>query len=153
MRSGAKRAGKYVPSHDELEKLFDPTMLCPDCGVKMNWRARDGQSTVASLQHYRDGSLAIVCRSCNTRHAFMKDDDYREMPKDHKLCPCCKSIKPLTAFVADNTRSGLAKRKSHCKSCSDTLVKEWKDKNREKYNAYQRAYRARRKASGNPITR
>jgi len=153
MRSGAKRSNKYVPSHDELEELFDPKMLCHDCGVKMNWRAKDGQSTVASLQHYRNGTIGIVCRSCNTRHAFMKNDDYCEMPKDHKLCPCCQLIKPLINFSSDKGRSGVAKRKSYCKSCSDISVNKWKEKNRDKYNEYQRAYRARRKENGNPVTR
>jgi hypothetical protein len=153
MRSGAKRANKYVPTYDELEQLFNPKMICPDCKVKMNWRAKDGQTTVASLQHYRNGKLGIVCRSCNTRHSFMKDDLYQEMPKDHKLCPKCKLIKPATYFSCDNGRSGQFKRKSYCKSCSDILTNKWKEKNREKYNEYQRAYRKKRRTSGNPIAR
>ena len=148
MRVHAKRHGKLVPSHDELEKLFDPKMLCPDCNVKMNWRAKDGWATVVSLQHYRDGTLGLVCMSCNSRHGAMKNDDYRDMPKDHKLCPVCQTIKPLVNFGVDNGRSGLAKRKSCCKSCNDVLVNKWRGKNRDKYNEYQRIYRAKRKLSG-----
>lgn len=145
MRAGSKRRGKYVPSHVELEKLFDPKMLCPDCGVSMNWRAKDGQCTVATLQHYRDGTLAIVCRSCNTRHAFMKDDDYRQMPKDHKFCKKCNLIHPLKNFSKDNNRAGTMKLKSYCKSCSNSLVEKWKEKNRDKYNEYQRLQREKLK--------
>ena len=111
MRSGAKRHGKLVPTRNELEAMRGADLICPDCKTKMNWRSKDGTQSVASLQHYRDGSMAIVCRSCNTRHAFMLGDSYREMPKDHKQCPCCKTIKPLTEFTLDSSRSGPAKRK------------------------------------------
>lgn len=92
MRANAKRNGKLVPTRNELSIMRGVELVCPDCGVKMNWRSIDGMNTVASLQHYRDGTMAIVCRACNTRHAFMPDDTYREMPKDQKLCPCCKQI-------------------------------------------------------------
>jgi len=153
MRSGAKKANKYVPSHEELEVLFDPEMICPDCKVKMNWRAKDGRSTVATLQHYRDGTLGIVCLSCNTRHAFMPEDTYREMPKDHKYCPKCKSIKHENDFYLDAHRQGVLKRKSYCNKCSDESYKKWVEQNREKYNQRQREYRARRKENGNPVTR
>ena len=151
MRAGAKRHGKAVPSHDQLESLVDPSMLCPDCHIQMNWRAKDGQSTVASLQHYRDGSLGIVCRTCNTRHAFMPGDTYRAMPKDHKLCKKCGLIKKISEFSADNNRSGQMKVQSKCKSCNDNAVNQWKEDNREKYNDYQRAYRSKRKVQGNPV--
>jgi hypothetical protein len=153
MRSSAKRNGKIVPTHEQLEIMIGSEMLCPDCGVVMNWRSKDGKSTVASLQHYRAGTLAIVCLSCNTRHASMTGDSYCEMEKDHKQCPSCKSIKLYSAFSADNGRTGAIKRKSICKECSDKKVNQWKERNREQYNEYQRQYRATRKASGNPITR
>lgn len=153
MRSNAKRHGKVVPSREQLSQMSGVSLICPDCGVQMNWRAKDGQNTVASLQHYRDGTMNIVCRSCNTRHAFMSEDSYRDMPKDHKLCHVCKEIKPLAEFTKDSYQSGQAKRKRKCRSCSDKLVNEWKEKNRDKYNEYQRAYRAKRKAQGNPVSR
>lgn len=151
MRANAKRHDKLVPSYEELHAMSGADLVCPDCNRKMNWRSRDGKSTVASLQHYRDGSMAIVCRSCNTRHAFMNDDSYKEMPKDHKQCPICKTIKPLVDFSADNSRSGDLKIKSNCKKCSDQSVNKWKENNREKYNEYQRQYREKRKAEGNPV--
>lgn len=143
MRVLAKRRGKLVPSHDLLESLAFHGMGCPDCGVTMNWRAKDGQATVASLQHYRDGSLGIVCRSCNTRHAFMDGDTYRDLPSNFKFCPGCKQEKPATEFSVDNGRSGPLKRKSKCKSCSNAAVKKWKEENREQYNEYQRNWRTK----------
>jgi hypothetical protein len=53
----------------------------------------------------------------------------------------------------DNTRSGPLKTKSVCKSCSAEKVNQWKERNRDEYNAYQQAYRAKRKTEGNPVTR
>lgn len=146
MRSTAKRYGKVVPTHEELEVMASKGTTCPDCYRKMNWLARNDQSTVACLQHYRDGTLAIVCRTCNTRHAFMPDDLYRDMPKDHRLCKGCETIKPLTRFSADNSRSGPMKVKSKCKTCSDIDSNNWRGKNREQYNEYQRAYRAKQRS-------
>lgn len=151
MRATAKRHGKTVPSHGQLSEMSGSDLVCPDCQRQMNWLSKDGNDTVASLQHYRDGTMAIVCRSCNTRHAFMDGDSYREMPKDHKYCPLCKQAKPLEEFTLDSSRSGSAKRKSKCRDCSDYQVKEWKESNRDRYNEYQRQYRANRKAEGNPV--
>lgn len=153
MRSTAKRNGKEVPSRVNLHDMVDEQMLCPDCGTRMNWRSKDGKSTVASLQHYRSGRMSIVCLSCNTRHASMGGDSYCDMPKDHKRCPSCDKTKSRDEFSADNGRSGSLKKKSICKSCSDEKVNQWKERNRDEYNAYQRAYRAKRKAEGRPITR
>lgn len=144
MRATAKRFGKLVPTHEQLEALALKGAGCPDCYREMNWLARNGQSTVATLQHYRDGTLAIVCRSCNTRHAFMPGDTYREMPKDQKLCSACDTIKPLTEFAKDNNRAGSMKVKSCCKACSGLAAVAWRGANRDAYNAYQRKYRAER---------
>ncbi len=149
MRQKARISGKYVPTHDELEVISSDGMKCADCCVKMNWRAKDGQCTVASLQHYRNGDLAIVCRTCNTRHAFMPGDTYREMDKSAKLCPCCKEVKSLSEFYSDRARSGTAKRKSACKGCSNKKTNQWREGNREKYNKYQRERRERIKQEGN----
>lgn len=146
MRANAKRNGKTVPSRDELESIMPKDLVCPDCSRQMNWRSADGQATVASLQHYRNGTYGIVCRSCNTRHAFMEGDSYREMQKDHKQCPQCKQIKPHEAFAVDNGRTGPIKLKSWCKQCSSASHTKWQRNNREHYNNKQREGRARRSA-------
>lgn len=145
MRTRAKRDGKAVPSHEELHRMPGSNLECPDCRTRMNWRAKDGRSTVASLQHYRDGSMAIVCLSCNTRHAFMLGDEYRGMPKDQKLCPKCRQIKPLTDFGTDRGRTGPMKIKSWCKQCASRSHTEWQRSNREHYNAKQRESRHARR--------
>ena len=153
MRQKARASGKEVPSHAELHSLPGVDLTCPDCKRRMNWLAHDGADSVASLQHYRNGSMAIVCLSCNSRHASMDGDSFRAMDASSKQCPCCGRIKPSTEFTADNSRSGSLKRKSKCRACADEATTKWKEKNREQYNAYQRAYRAKRKSEGRPVTR
>jgi hypothetical protein len=148
MRATANRRGLYAPADHLLERLLRPDMDCPDCGRRMNWLAVDGQSSVVSLQHYRDGSCGLVCRSCNTRHAHMPSDTYRDMPKDHKRCPQCAQGKPFSDFATDNGRSGPMKLKSWCKQCSSVSHTEWQRRNREHYNAKQREGRAARRAAG-----
>lgn len=144
MRRSAKYRGKYVPSSEELESMIPADMRCPDCGKVMLWKSKKGghqMHKVASLQHYRDGSLAIVCVSCNSRHASMPGDSYREMPKDHKYCPRCRQCKPRdTGFSIHRSHKGPLKTKSLCKSCSDIAVEEWRNKNWDKHSEYQRQY-------------
>lgn len=144
MRASAKRRGLRVPAHQELADLVPDGMLCPDCKREMNWLGREGQASVASLQHYRDGTLALVCRSCNTRHAFAPGDSFRDAPKDHKHCPKCRLFKPMGDFAADNGRSGQIKLKSWCRSCSHQAHTQWRIENRDYYNAKQREGRSRR---------
>ncbi len=143
MRSTAKRFGKIVPSYQELEVLLSDTrgLVCKDCNRQMNWLSREGQSTVVSLQHYRSGKLALVCRACNTRHAKYKADTFCELPKDSKRCPSCGEIKKLSEFKGDFS-GRWANRKTYCVPCSNKKHRDWVDKNREYVNAKQREYRA-----------
>lgn len=117
MRATAKRRGKSVPTHNQIEDIIPPAMQCPDCLRIMNWLAREDQTLVATLQHYRDGTLGIVCRSCNTRHAYAPGDSFRDAPKNHKYCPHCSQFLPDSCFYADNSRSGPRKIRSWCKAC------------------------------------
>lgn len=147
MRSTARRDGKVIPTHEQLEAMLRDT--CADCGVVMNMLSRDGErARTASLQHYRDGSLAVVCVSCNTRHAAMPGDTFRDMQNDSKRCPRCETVKPLSNFGADLGRSGPMKFKSWCKPCASASHTEWQRNNREHYNAKQREARAARRAAG-----
>ena len=144
MRAAAKRNGKTVPTAADLDELTPSPFDCQDCGEPMNWLGRDGHTQVATLQHYRDGTHGIVCRSCNTRHAFMPNDDFRGTPKEHKFCPECEAVKPFAAFARDAHRSGPLKLKSWCRVCSGLAHAEWQNNNRDHYNAKQRERRARR---------
>jgi hypothetical protein len=108
MRTQAKRTGQLAPTLEQLEAM--PTDVCPDCGKRMNWLTKEGSASVATLQHYRDGTFGIVCKTCNTRHAFMPGDSYRAMPKDLKWCRRCEQAKPLADFPG-----------TYCRSCGGRL--------------------------------
>ena len=142
MRATAKRDSKTVPTHEQLFSMTPPGLRCPECGVEMNWLARDNQVAVVTLQHYRDGRMGLICRSCNTRHAFAPGDSFSAAPKDHKYCPKCSSFKPDSDFTADNSRSGSRRISSWCKPCARTAWNAWKESNRDHINAKQRQRRA-----------
>lgn len=148
MRTTALRHKKYKPTFAELEKLAasleENDMACPDCGVKMNWLAEEGRSTNISLQHYRDGSIGLVCASCNTRHAFMPGDSYRTRNEDEKFCHKCLKLKPISEFYKANNKS-LRKLYSNCKACNGAANSLWHKVNRDKYNERRRHFRQRKK--------
>ncbi|WP_186194443.1 hypothetical protein [Burkholderia gladioli] len=127
MRASAKRKGKTVPTVDQLQALVHPDGECRDCGKLMTWLAAADRCAVVTLQHYRDGSFGLVCRSCNTRHAFMPGDTYRDLPAGHKFCPHCLKELPFSMFSADRGRSGEMKLKSWCKSCSSSAHRIWRE--------------------------
>lgn len=141
MRIKAKRENKVAPTIKELWSLIPRDMICRDCDRVMVWTSKEDQIRVVTLQHYRDSTLALVCRSCNSRHAFMPGDTYRDLPKDYKFCPGCKNTKLLTDFYGDNRAELLNKTKSRCKECSNKLVESWRKNNKYQYNAYQRQRR------------
>ncbi len=125
MRIAAKRAGKVVPEHAELETMVQPDNKCQSCNELMTWLASESQQRVVSLQHYRNGTMALVCRSCNTRHASMPGDTFCEMPKDHKRCPACEAIKHRSLFSSYRSRTGRLTARSHCRSCSSIEFAQW----------------------------
>ncbi len=51
-----------------------------------------------------------------------------------KTCSICLNQKPLTDFYADKRRG----HSSRCKVCNKARVNEWRDKNRDSYNAAER---------------
>lgn len=141
MRSDAKRQGKLVPEYDDLNRYLNMCdMICPCCDREMNWSANNGQSTVITLQHNNDGSMNFLCRACNTHHGKIGDVIY-DVGENEKYCPQCDEIKTEDDFYADNSRPrGL---KSSCKECSNRKIKQYRKLNRDKYNEYQRKYRAK----------
>src|SRR6056297_1825930 len=150
MRYKAKDDGKYMPSFGELESVVPRDMRCPSCSTEMNWFARDGHKSVMTLQHDRDGSIRMLCLSCNTRHAFCEGDSFYDIPNGHKPCAGCDEIKPLDEFWTDNHRRWESKQ-TYCKSCAAERGQEWRKANREKYNRYMREYRDKRKQKGRPV--
>jgi hypothetical protein len=127
MRTRAKRDKKSVPSYDMLFSMASSAcMHCPGCNRSMNWLAKEGRSTVVTLQHDRDGKMRFLCLSCNTRHASMPGDSFYSFPKDKKLCPDCQQQLPLEAFATDRTSRWMNK-KTYCRRCSNARWKKWNE--------------------------
>ena len=148
MQKTAKSDKKYVPSLYEIEKIVPKDMSCQDCGISMHWIDNRNRSSGAILQHYRNGTLGIVCLSCNIKHGFMPGDMYRDIPRDNKLCVSCKSIKPLFMF---NLRKDGKKPYplSKCKECCLIAHKKWRLENPEKYKQSNKKHNEKRKLNGN----
>jgi hypothetical protein len=58
-----------------------------------------------------------------------------------RRCPRCQCILDISQFYAD--RSKASGRKSHCKECSKTQIKDWKSKNPARLAEYERNRRKR----------
>jgi hypothetical protein len=112
----------------------------------MHWIDNSNRSASAVLQHYRDGSLGIVCHACNTKHGMMPGDSYRDVPVGYKLCRSCKTIKPLDMFYK-RSDSKIQYPMSKCKVCNLEAHQEWRRKNPEKYKATNKKHNDRRKAN------
>ena len=148
-RRGVKHTAK------ELEALLPVDMKCPRCKVDMIWRRLQKQKGIANqitIQHWDNGAVGFLCHRCNSQHGSMDDESFSSMPKDHKFCPKCKSIKHESMFCFKSSRA-LLKRNSICRECGSVASKDWRSKpeNKEHVNAYQRAYRLKRKEDGNPV--
>lgn len=143
MRSSAKRRGKLVPTRESLAKMVDAHhMRCAHCKIQMNWLAKEGSATVATLQHNRDGSMCLLCLSCNTRHAQFKDDTF--YLRNTALHPCrdCGKELPKEYFFKDQSRPlGI---KPYCKHCSNERHRKWSYNNRSRINEKQRVRRNKR---------
>jgi hypothetical protein len=148
MQKAAKSDGKYVPSLLELERLVPKDMKCQDCGTQMHWIDDDNRAKGAVLQHYRNGTLGLVCMSCNTKHGLMPGDSYRDIPEGHKLCRCCKTIKPLSMFSL-RKEGKVHYPVSKCKPCSLAAQKEWRARNPDKYKALNKKHNDKRKENEN----
>jgi hypothetical protein len=148
MQKTASVDGKYVPSFYELEKLVREDMTCPDCSVQMHWIDDNNRSSGVVLQHYRDGTIGLVCHSCNVKHGQMPGDMYRQIPRGHKLCTACKTIKPLGDF---NLRRDSKKPYplSKCKSCMNSAQLEWRKRNPEQYKKLTQKHNQKRKEALN----
>ncbi len=143
MRDEARRRGKTVPSHDDLESMIG-SMVC-HCGVTMHWLLDDGPATTQiSLQHDRGGAMRFLCRSCNRRHASYEDDVFYSVQHGFKRCPTCREVKPLdTGYFLLTT--GGSRRQAECRRCSSERNRAWTAANKEYIAEKQRADRPKRR--------
>lgn len=126
MRVNAKRHNKEVPEYWELENMLSWTngFICQPCKRQMNWLSEEGQSTVVTLQHDRSGTMRLLCRACNTRHAYYPGDDYYDKPEGIKQCKSCNRLLPEMDFCVDNSRA--CKLKSCCRECAKEKHYDWR---------------------------
>ena len=143
MRASSKRRGKVVPTREQLNQMVDACrMRCAHCKKQMNWLARDGSATVATLQHNRNGSMCFLCLSCNTRHAQFKDDTFYSRDISTHPCRDCGKEFSKENFFKDRSRPlGI---KPYCKDCSNERHRKWSNNNRTSINKKQRDRRNRR---------
>lgn len=130
MRSEAKKRGKRIPSYDNLEAMIDdlgPEMICIGCDRKMLWFRRSGDpSRTISLQHNRDGTMSLICVSCNTRHHSYPGDSFYDRDKSLRRCGKCEKELPLDNFYPSKGRGHWRDRVSFCKSCRHVIYLESK---------------------------
>jgi hypothetical protein len=121
MRNSAQQTGKSVPSSAEIEAMIAALdgMRCPACKRTMVLHTDRGDlASVVSLQHWEDGTVGLLCQSCNTRHRSAGDERFAQISADTKSCSICKSILPLRDF---NVGDGFGRRQSACRKCSRSL--------------------------------
>jgi hypothetical protein len=123
MRDSARQSGKVVPSRSEIEAIFPRDWNCTHCGCPMTAKRAENPPAVASLQHYRDGSLGVVCLSCNSRHGSMDGDEFRNLPEGHKQCCRCKVIKPISDFWQKRKHKTRRYYPTICAPCGRALSK------------------------------
>lgn len=147
MRGLAGHRRLAVPTCEQLQELLDRLdgMACPHCKRAMNWIATDGQATVITLQHYRSGELGFLCRSCNTRHVNFAGDSFLDTSPHEKHCARCDRMLPLISFHANRSRGRWMGVANACKECMRLYGKEYRERNREKYNAQRRVYEQRKR--------
>lgn len=131
MRGGAKTHGKAVPGLAELEAMRSALvdMRCPHCRRQMHWGRSDGPAaSQITLQHYRDGTMGLLCHSCNSRHAAHAGDDFMSIPVTHKLCRDCGEVKPLEAFGFNRNHQRFNDRHTYCRGCMNARVAAWRSR-------------------------
>ncbi len=117
MKSKAVSCKKYSPSIEELEGLIPQDLICPTCNKQMIWNNRLGQlKDLVTLQHCTNGTIMLMCYSCNSRHGRSAlGDECFNIPKDYKYCIKCKGILHKNKFGKSSCYiDGLHNR---CRSC------------------------------------
>lgn len=146
MRACAKASGKYAPPIQQLESLTPMPFMCPICKRELIWFMKDDpkhRGRVISLQHDRNGSIRLICHSCNSRHDDRPGDTFYAEGMSRRRCYSCKKTKSLDQFGPDKSR--YQGKKCICRKCWQGKYMEWKNKNREHVNAkWREAWRKRK---------
>lgn len=143
MIMGSIVRGMPCPPMDEMEKMIPDGMVCGDCGCEMIPYVPAGQDATRRMviQHYRSGDIAIVCHSCNSRHARLPGDKFLEVGPDEKWCRRCDRILKLDGFYKNSASTGYKGASSYCKECLAKCAYHTKEENKPKIRAYRAVWR------------
>jgi len=113
----------YLERENAHRKEWMARGRCDDCGGPMNKLSRSHGST--------------RCKPCSDRAQLTTVNG------DLAYCSTCKKWLPLDDFHANKTqRKSAGGIHGQCRPCNTEWVRKWRAANRDRYNAYQRAYRA-----------
>jgi hypothetical protein len=112
------------------------------------WEQANGPIPAGHDIHHRDhdplhnalGNLVCLTKAEHRRHHGRTREDHTVIGGiEHRRCQRCDAYRPLDEFAkrAAGTYQG------YCKDCSRDYLREWRAANRERHNAYMRAYRMR----------
>lgn len=122
MINQAQQTNKYIPNWHELEELFQNLhqMKCPICNKQMVWCTKLGRlGDVISLQHNNNGTIMLICQSCNVGHGHSHlGDKYFSLKENKKYCPKCNKV------LYKNQFNKTKRNKDNC----DYLCKQCKSK-------------------------
>lgn len=122
-RATCTQRKKYKPSWEELRALM--VSHCPHCDVEMSYLCRRGKrGNKATLQHYNDGHIGVICHNCNNGHGKSSlGDAYFDIPRTHKYCCVCREVIPRSLMERrGNTHDGLGNR---CKPCAASATRAY----------------------------
>lgn len=73
MLEGTYKKNKERPDFWVLRQMLWDNRLCPECGKIMYWApSKTNKGDTVSLQHYEDGTIGVLCHSCNTSDGLKK---------------------------------------------------------------------------------
>lgn len=122
MISAARAKHKSVPDRDDLIAQLESSDSCPQCGVKYD---ESRQRTRATLQHWNDGRISLLCFSCNSRHRDAGDAAFKNISATTKSCYMCKAVLPLDAFNRGHRFGG---RDTRCRECCKVHKRKLRDR-------------------------
>ena len=115
-----------------LRECYDKGLKCPHCEKQMLLHSSEGsRKDVVSIQHNLDGSLQLLCLSCNTSHGnYRSDAIFYKMEEGRKNCTGCKEWLPFEMFSKNKCEaSGL---QTKCKKCESIRYKAYYERRKKK---------------------
>ncbi len=134
MLTGAhRRYPGIVTTWEQIAELWNKAEergTCPHCLNPMPLYSEDGKRKgMATIQHYDDGTLGIICLTCNLAHSKSPlRDKLFSLQLDQKYCPDCQQVKSRDDFHNQSKWNG---RMTYCKPCQNARNRMIKQHNKE----------------------